>query len=142
MVRRRNDQNRRGAATVEFALVLPIFFFAVIFPLLEFGRALMVANSIAATAEVGARAAVLPGSTNTTVTTAVTNNLAALGISGANAPVIKVNGSVANVSTAVQGDQISVTVSVSYSNTTWLPVSMCNFLGNATLSSTQTMRRE
>ncbi len=136
------SRKRIGAATVEFAVVVPIFLFAVIFPMIEFGRAMIVSNSIAATAQVGCRKAVLPGSTNASVNAVVANNLATLRIANANANVIKVNGEVADVSTAVQGDQISVTVSAAFSNTTWLPSRLCNYLGNITQSSTQTMRRE
>src|SRR5437016_4243393 len=90
---------RRGAAAVEFAIVAPIFLFSVIMPMIEFGRGMVVTNSLAATAEVGCRTGVLPGSTNTTVSTAITNSLTAQAISGANSPTIKVNGSSADVST-------------------------------------------
>lgn len=135
-------QSRRGAAAVEFALVAPIFLFAIIMPLIEFGRAMAVLNSIAATAEVGCRTAVLPGNNNNAISTAVANNLAALGIQNASPVVVKVNGNVADVSTASQGDSIRVTVSVSYSSVSWLPINLSRFLGSITLSSTQVMRRE
>jgi Flp pilus assembly protein TadG len=136
-------KSRRGAAAVEFALVAPIFFFAILMPMIEFGRAMAVSNHIAATAEVGCRTGVLPGSDNDAINTAVTNSLTAQGIGNANPTiVINMNGSVANASTARQGDSVSVTVSVPYSSVSWLPTSLTYFLGNATLSSTQVMRRE
>ncbi len=140
--KRRNDKSRRGAATVEFAVVLPLFLLSIILPMIEFSRALIVTSCIASAAQVGCRVAVLPGSTNTSVDTAVSNSLSALRISNPNALVIKVNGSNKGLSEAMQGDDISVTVSVPYNNTSWLPISIMQFFGNATASSTQVMRRE
>lgn len=135
-------RTRRGAATVEFALVAPIFFFTIIIPMIEFGRAMTVASGIAATAQVGCRTGALYGKSNSDIQTAVDNNLAALGIKNANPIVVKVKGGTANASTAAQGDLVSVTVSVDYGNISWLPVSLCKYLGVTTLSSTQVMRRE
>ena len=127
---------------MEFAIVAPIFFFSIIIPLVEFSRAMTVASGLAASARVGCRAGVLPGSNNSSVQTAVTDNLTALGIRNANAAVVKVNGGEADVSSAVQGDAISVTISVRYENVSWLPISLSKYLSNVTLSSTQVMRRE
>ncbi len=133
---------RRGAAAVEFALVAPVFLFAIIMPMIEFGRAIMVANILDAAAEVGCRTGTLPGSDNSAITTAVTNNLAAQGISNANPVAVKVNGALANASTAQQGDSISVTVSIPYSNVSWLPASLNVYVGTKTLSATEVMRHE
>lgn len=110
--------------------------------MIEFSRALIVSNCVVSAAHVGCRAAVLPGSTNASVSTAVINSLTVMQIKGPNPTVIEVNGSDKNLSEAVQGDEISVTVSVPYDNTSWLPKSICQFFGNATSSSTQVMRRE
>ncbi len=136
------DNLRLGAATVEFAVILPVFLLSIILPMIEFSRALIVTSSVASTAQIGCRAAVLPGSTNASVNTAVINSLTAMRINGPNPTVIKVNGVNKELSDAMQGDEISVTVSVPYNNTSWLPLSICNFFGNATSSSTQVMRRE
>jgi Flp pilus assembly protein TadG len=136
------SKSRRGAAAVEFALVAPIFLFAIILPMVEFGRAMMVSNSLAAAAQAGCRTGVLPGGNDTAISAAVTNNLTAQAIQNANPVVVKVNGAVANASTAKQGDSISVTVSVPYSNVTWLPISLDRYIGTKTLSSTEVMRRE
>jgi Flp pilus assembly protein TadG len=140
--KRQNEKSRLGAATVEFAVVLPLFLLSIIMPMIEFSRALIVTSCIASAAQVGCRVAVLPGSTNASVDTAVSNSLSAMRISNPNALVIKVNGGNKGLSEAVQGDDISVTVSVPYKNTSWLPSSILQFFGNATVSSTQVMRRE
>ena len=142
VLKERSDKFRLGAATVELALILPVFLLSIILPMIEFSRALIVSSCVTSAAQVGCRVAVLPGSTNASVGTAVTNSLTVMKIKGPNPTVIKVNGSNKELSEAVQGDEISVTVSVPYNNTSWLPLSICQFFGNATSSSTQVMRRE
>lgn len=64
-MRRQQHQNnkRRGAALVELALVLPIFF-AVVLGIIEFGRAMMVGQMVANAAREASRLAILDGSTN------------------------------------------------------------------------------
>src|SRR4051794_5418889 len=61
---------RRGAAAVEMALVTPLFLMMV-FGIIEFGRGMMVSNLLVNTAREGTRAAVLNGSTNSSVTMTV-----------------------------------------------------------------------
>jgi Flp pilus assembly protein TadG len=65
MIRQVKQKNtdRRGAAMVELALVLPIFF-AVVFGIIEFGRAMMVSQIVTNAAREGARMAILDDSTN------------------------------------------------------------------------------
>jgi Flp pilus assembly protein TadG len=58
--------DRRGAAMVEMALILPIFF-AVVLGVIEFGRAMMVAQLVTGSAREGARLGSLDGSTNNQV---------------------------------------------------------------------------
>ena len=53
---RRNKQDRRGTAMVEMALVLPIFLMLVL-GIIEFGRAMMIANLVTNAAREGARVA-------------------------------------------------------------------------------------
>ena len=142
VLKERSDKFRRGAATVELALILPVFLLSIILPMIEFSRALIVSTCVASAAKIGCRAAVLPGSTNVSVGNAVTNSLTVMKIKGPNPTVIKVNGNETELSQAVQGDEISVTVSVPYNNASWMPLSICQFFGNATSSSTQVMRRE
>ncbi len=142
VLKRGSQKFRPGAATVELALILPVFLLSIILPMIEFSRALIVSSCVASAAQVGCRAAVLPGSTNASVGTAVSNSLTVMQIKGSNPTVIKVNGGATELSEAVQGDEISVTVSVPYNNASWMPLSLCQFLGNATSVSNQVMRRE
>ena len=61
-----NQQRRWGAALVEMALVLPIFV-TVTLEIVEFGRAMMVAQLVTNAAREGARLGSLEGATNTEV---------------------------------------------------------------------------
>lgn len=58
--------NRRGAAVVEMAVILPVFMM-VLLGIVEFGRAMMVTQIVSNAAREGARRAILNGSTNATV---------------------------------------------------------------------------
>ncbi len=63
-------EHRRGAAAVELAIVLPIFFM-VVMGIVEFGRAMMVGQLVTNAARHGAREAAIDGSTNSSVTATV-----------------------------------------------------------------------
>ena len=70
MIRRWKDrwhQGRRGAVTVEMALVLPIFTMLV-FGIIEFGRGFMVMQLVTNAAREGCRRGIIDGSTNSDVT--------------------------------------------------------------------------
>lgn len=136
--RRVKRHNPCGTAAVEFAVVAPLLFLVVILPTFEFGRGLMVSELAANAARSGCRVGVLPGNSNSTVTSTVNTNLSDQGITGA-VTTITVNGAAANVSSAKAGDAIKVTVSVPYNNNSWIPG---QFLAGLSISGSQTMRKE
>jgi Flp pilus assembly protein TadG len=126
-------KRRRGAAAVEFAIVLPVFVILV-FGMIEYGRMVMVQQVITNASREGARRAVLDGATTTSVQTAVTSYLTNAKVNGGSASVSP------NPTTAVAGDPVTVTVTIPFSAVSWLPSPM--YLGGKTLSATTTMRRE
>ena len=130
--------HRDGAAAVEFAIVAPLLFLVIILPTFEFGRGLMVAELVTNAARSGCRVGVLPGNSNSTVTSTVTTSLSDQGITGATT-TITVNGGATDVSAASAGDTIKVTVSVPYNSNSWIPG---QFLAGMTISGSQTMRKE
>src|SRR5690242_20422982 len=74
------SSRRRGAALVEMAICLPVLIM-IILAVIEFGRAMMVAELLNDAARVGARQAIISGTTDSTVSQTVTNFLQSTGIS-------------------------------------------------------------
>lgn len=108
---------RHGAATVEFALVLPLFLL-LLSGMIEFGQAFRVQHSLSTAARSGARSAIVSGVNNTTIIQRVQTLCAQLlGVSSTDVGVtISVNGNVnGSLSNAVNGDAIGVTASIPYS---------------------------
>jgi Flp pilus assembly protein TadG len=123
-----------GALAVETAIVLPLFFLFV-FGLLEFGRCLLVADTIVGAAQEGCRAAIVPGATSSDVTTAANTVLSGGLVSGATVTV-----SPSNLSQVKTGQPVSVTVQVPFDQVSWLPTPQ--YLKNKVLKSTCIMLRE
>ena len=127
-------KKRLGAAVVEFAVVAPLFFLLVL-GMIEFGRMLMVQQILTNASREGARRAVLDKATTAEITTTVQNYLSNSGIEGATVTV-----SPNPPSSAGYGEPVVVTVSVPFSEVSWLPTPI--FLGGRVLTSTTAMRRE
>ena len=129
-------RNRRGAAVVEFAVVSPVFFLLV-FGMIEYGRMVMVQQLLTNAAREGARVGVLDNSTATEVRTAVKTYLTAAKITLTDD---KITCSPANPSSATYGQPVTVTVTVPFSQVSWLPSPM--FLSGTTMTAQSAMRRE
>jgi len=125
---------RRGTTLVEFAVVAPVFFLLVM-GMIEFGRAMMVAALLANAAQQGARAGSLNGAQSSNVTNVVNAYLTDANLSGATTTVTP-----NPPSSASPGQDVTVTVSIGYSQITWLPAP--KFLSGKTLSATSIMQRE
>ncbi len=127
-------RNRRATATVEFAIVAPLFFL-LLFGIIEFGRMVMVQQIITNASREGARMAVLDGATTARVETAVDDYLSNSSIQGATVTVTP------NPPTLAEyGEPVTVAVSIPFTQVSWLPSPM--FLGATTLSASTVMRRE
>jgi Flp pilus assembly protein TadG len=125
---------RRGAAVVEFAIVAPLLF-AIVFGLVEFGRALMVEQSLVSAARESCRVAVLAGTTKQDVIDRATASLNAAGISSF---TITMNPD--PPSSASEGTPVTITIAVPFNNVTWLPTPI--YLGGKNLTASSVMRRE
>jgi Flp pilus assembly protein TadG len=103
--------------------------------MIEYGRMVMVQQLLTNAAREGARVGVLDNSTASEVTTAVQNYLTAANITS---PTNTCNPS--SPSSAGYGQPVTVTVSIPFSQVSWLPSPM--FLGGTQLSASSAMRRE
>jgi Flp pilus assembly protein TadG len=124
-------------AALEFAVVAPVLF-VFILGIIEIGRGLMVKHLLNNAARQGCRAGLIEGKSDTDITNSINTLLASQGISG-QATTVQVNNQVTNSSGAVAGDQITVTITVSTSQISWVPVPQY-LSGNIT--GTYTLRRE
>lgn len=127
-------RKRRAAAVVEFAIVAPLFFFFVL-GLVEYGRMVMVQQILVNASREGARRAVLDGATASEVDSSVQSFLASSSIHDADVTITP-----PDPSTTPFGQPVTVSVSVSFSDVSWLPSPM--FLGGQTLRASTVMRRE
>ncbi len=143
---RSSTATRNGAAVVEMALVLPIFFMVVL-GIVEFGRAMMVGQLVTNAARHGARIAIVEGSTNATVEQAIYDFLVdAVGVASADVNVvITVTPAPGNpdpadnlVNSQVK-DLCKVRVDVPYDKVSWLPA---NYLGGKNIVGYSAMRHE
>lgn len=130
----RNHARRRGAALVEFAVLAPLFF-AILIGIIEFGRAIMVAQLMTNASREGARRAIIEGATETEVKDLVSNYLTNSSVGGATVSV-----SPSNLSSAGFGDNVTVSVSVPYEDVSWVPSSW--FLSGRTLQAKAVMQAE
>ncbi len=127
--------HRRGAATVEFAVVAPLLVL-LLFGMIEFGRMIMVQQVLTNASREGARLAALDGSTTEGVKDTVVNYLenAALAVDRDRIVIEPAPES------AAKGAPIRVTVSVPFDDVSWLSHAM--YLKSVDLQASATMRRE
>jgi len=127
-------KDRRGTAVVEFAVVAPLFI-TLVFGMIEYGRMVMVQQLLTNASREGARMGVLDGATTAAVQSSVTSYLTNASISGATVTV-----SPNPPSSAGYGAPVTVTVSIPFSQVSWIPTPM--FLSGKTLTASSVMRRE
>lgn len=147
MIRRRGIQTQRcGAAMVEMAVVLPVFFLVVL-GIIEFGRAMMVSQMVTNSAREATRLAIIDGQTNTTVTTWVKDFLATtVGVASTDVTVtITVVAAEGNpnplnqIGNAKSRDLVTVNVSLPFDKVSYIPGS---YLNGKNLSAKSAMRHE
>jgi Flp pilus assembly protein TadG len=126
---------RRGAAVVEFAIVVPIFFLMV-FGMIEFGRMVMVHQLLTGAAREGARQAIVNGATAGDVEQTVRNYLTSTSVDGQEASVSVTP----DPATANTGEAVTVETGIDFEKVSWLPAPF--FLQDLTLNAASTMRHE
>jgi len=132
--RRRGQKQPSGAAVVEMAFVLPLFI-SLVFGMIEAARLGMAAQLLNTAARDGCRVAVLNQMTQADVQAHVDAVLSGSGISAGT-----VTPTPSDWMTAPNATAITVSLSVPYSQISWLPSP--RFLGGATVSASATMSSE
>ena len=133
-------QCRRGALTVEMALITPVLLI-LIFGIMQVGYAFMVQHALQDVARQGCRMASLRTRSQGTVTTAIQSQLQAVGISPAKTTrTILVNDNSQDLATANAGDEVSVKVAMNLADVVLFPGFFSNFTG--TVQGSVTMRCE
>lgn len=142
----KNPSRRRGAAMVEMAFVLPIFFMVVL-GIIEFGRAMMVSQLVTNAAREATRLGIIDGSTNATVTTWVKDFLVgSINVPAADVTVtITVTAAAGNpnpaneIGSSKPRDLVTIKVAVPFDKVSYIPGT---YLKGKTLSATSAMRHE
>ncbi len=124
---------RTGTAVVEFAVVVSIILAPLAVGMMELGRGLMVKQVLSDAARKGCRTAIWSTGTTATVTADINQVLTDNKITTTDATItILVNGTAADPATSVQGDQISVQVSIPVADVAWI---IPNFLPKTDIES-------
>lgn len=135
------QRTRRGAATVELALCLPLLA-ALTLGICELGQALKVEAVLSGAARLACETACRPGCSNTDVIDDAKRVLTTNKIPTASATItIQVNDQPGNVLTAPAYAKISVTVSIPISQVNWTNTRHY-FSANSNLSQTVVMARQ
>jgi Flp pilus assembly protein TadG len=132
-----SNQQRRGAAVVEFAILAP-FLITILLGLIEFGRVMMAGEVLTNAAREGCRSGVLPGNTASDVRNAVTNYL-----NNSSIPLSDPTNQISvspDPAGAPGGTAITVTINVPFNSLSWLPTPI--FMGGKSLGASVVMRKE
>jgi len=144
--RQRDQEQRRGAVALEFSLTLPIML-AVVFGIIEFGRAMAVGQLVTSAAREGTRLATLSGSSNADVDQAVKQFLVSSLKVSEDVIGVKISVTAApgnpdphnDVGSARSLDLCTVEVSVPFNETSY---GKLKYLNDASFTGRMTMRHE
>lgn len=136
MVRLRNSNSKRGVALIEFAISLPLLVLLT-FGAIEYGWMFLKMQEVTNAARAGSRLAVLPDTTSAEVNTSVGTYLAAAGMG---AVAYAITTTPAEVSAAIPGEVVTVTVAVPYGEVDILGMSI--FPTPANLTAAVSMAKE
>lgn len=115
MKTRRHSKKRRGAATVEFALIVPVML-TFTFGLIEMSRISMVKEGVVQASREGARVGVRPNASADDVNQRINEELAILGITGATVVVTPTV-----LDQALPGDDIRVRITIPIGEVSYVP---------------------
>ncbi|MEJ7591509.1 MAG: TadE/TadG family type IV pilus assembly protein [Planctomycetaceae bacterium] len=136
---------RTGSAMVEVAVCFPVFLL-ILMGIIEFGRAMSVNQMLNSASRIGCRAAILDGSTNSSVTSVVTQHVTStIGCQASSVTVTitatssETGANLSDVSAASTGDMIKLNVSVPFADVSW---SVKDWMGTSTIRGQCSMQHE
>ena len=130
----RSKRKRRGASTVEFALVVPVML-TFTFGLIEMSRISMIKEAVVQASREGARVGVRPTASISDVETRIDEELAIMNITGANVEITP-----GTLDEAEPGDDVTIRITIPISEISLVP-GFFSFDG-VDISAETTMRRE
>lgn len=117
----RAGSSRKGATTVEFAVVATVMFL-MLFGLLEFGRVAMLKQSMTNAASEGVRRAALASTQNANdVISAIRGHLKGSIAEAANPAIVRISLNPTNFSGIASGTTITIDVRANFADVSWLP---------------------
>jgi len=125
MNRHCRHSSRTGSAMVEMAVCFPVFML-ILMGIIEFGRAMSVNQMLNSASRIGCRAAILDGSSNSSVTSVIKQHVTST--IGCEQSIITVaitatssrtGSALSDVSQASTGDMIKLDVSVRFADVSW-----------------------
>ena len=135
-------KRRSGATVVEFALVAPVLFMF-LFGLIEWGRVVMVQQSLTNAAREGCRMAVLStANDHQTVVESIRSKLKPVIPDSSDANKVRVRLSPESLAGIAPGTPVSVDIDLNVFEVSWLPRSLLNLAGNPVLRSHASQLRE
>lgn len=131
---------RRGVSVLEMTLVLPILLM-LSFGIVDYGYFFYLKGTIQGAAQAGARAAIVPGATNTTVSSAISSMMTASSLQNSGYTVTT---SPADITTAASGATLTVTVSCNWGTAGYhsLPSVLGGISSSKSVTGAATMRKE
>lgn len=135
-------RQRRGATPVEFAIVAPLVLLFV-FGFIEFGRYVMVQQSLTNGAREGCRKAVLATTTSEHVADAAVRGYWQSVIPGSSdVDKVRVSITPASLAGVSSGTPITIAVEVNSSTVSWLPGNLLGLVGDPVIHARATQNRE
>ena len=127
-------QSRRGAAVVEFALIVPVML-TFTFGLIEVSRISMIKEAVVQASREGARVGVRPTATIADVKARVQEELTIMNITGASVEITP-----GYLETAEPGDDVTVRITIAIADISYVPGFFS--LGGVDIVAETVMRRE
>jgi len=139
--RRRSTGRRRGATTVEFAIIAPMFFMFVL-GVVEFSRMMMLQHSMTNACREGCRTAILASTDDTTdvdasVRAYLNSTISDSIVSNTEKVRVTVPESLASLA---PGTDLTVAIEIDYADVSWLPLKY--FTDHAAIGAGATRQRE